>query len=77
MTDDSAAAERYNARIEAFMSSHELIAALRLRRNNDVVVQVGGTRVQIIGCGYDPNTDQIVLELDPLELQTALACDDD
>lgn len=57
------------------MLRSDLVALLAGRRDNDVVVNVGGSRVAPAGVWYCPAGDQIVLDLDPEGLAIALAPD--
>ncbi|AYF32171.1 hypothetical protein CSH63_32985 [Micromonospora tulbaghiae] len=57
------------------MLRSDLVALLAGRRDNDVVVNVGGSRVAPAGVWYCSTGDQIVLELDPEALAIALAPD--
>ncbi|MCT2276343.1 hypothetical protein M3G91_01800 [Micromonospora chalcea] len=57
------------------MLRSDLVALLAGRRDNDVVVNVGGSRVAPAGVWYCSTGDQIVLDLDPEGLAIALAPD--
>ncbi|AYF31079.1 hypothetical protein CSH63_27300 [Micromonospora tulbaghiae] len=57
------------------MLRSDLVALLAGRRDNDVVVNVGGIRVAPAGVWYCSTGDQIVLDLDPEGLAIALAPD--
>ncbi|WP_162959141.1 hypothetical protein [Micromonospora tulbaghiae] len=55
------------------MLRSDLTALLAQRRDNDVVVDVDGIRVPVVGVTYCRLGDQIVLALDAEELAGALA----
>lgn len=59
------------------MLKSELTALLGQRRDNDVVVDVDGIRVPVVGLRYCATGDQIVVDLDEEELKIALAGDVD
>lgn len=59
------------------MLRSELVGLLTQRRDNDVVVDVDGIRVPIVGARYCETGDQIVVSLDDEDLKIALAGDDD
>ena len=55
----------------------QLIAALAAHLDNDVVADVDGWRVPVTAVDYEPQTDLIVLRLDPEELAFALGDGED
>ncbi|MEU8264442.1 hypothetical protein AB0C02_27950 [Micromonospora sp. NPDC048999] len=54
------------------MLKSELTALLAPRRDNDVVIDVDGVRVPLVGVTYCNVGDQIVLSMDPAELDGAM-----